>query len=851
MKVGVETVTWGIRLHPIEKILDLIAEAGYQGVEIAQRFDSIGVRDIDHLLNLLSRRNLRLTGLVGGTLAERIAFCRTACVDYLYVEPWELPKLNTAIEKGFRPALHPRIFSPVSRSEDIIRVLDQYPLLSVILDTAHTTIAGENPADLVEKLRDRIVAIHLKDWTPEFGRSSYRYARGFTELGTGSIDLTTVLAALRRIDYKGWVISEIDGPRRDPADSVTKCAQWLAQKNLIARANNTTACAAKSPGPVAPRLRNIDATREVLFHHRLMEALTDTPDGFYQSIALAFNDLIPAKLVRVWTYSPIQNYMALLAASPSDAAELSDEQQFSPSDLLTGIAMHRHSSVTWFDLDQEFPAASYGFPDLTYRFRALKQRLGIRHIFSLPVYNSGNQNYVRMLINVAPADGVAFPADDELFAAGTAITQAADIMLDQLCLAATTRVNLLAGPPRSLGQFVRALVRLVRGTIQCEGVSIFLADEGNERMLLVATTGFRWLVGEAEHFYRRNEGITGRVWARAEPYLTVNALTDPHRVRKSDEQVSRPNHFGVLLVPLVDATGTAIGVVRCRNKTSRENTIQRHMFSEDDAAVLDAICQAAVPHLQRFRSEEQRRKTVERLTHELSVPVVAIRGAAQRMLRTPAIETVFDENYPADVWSWSELMRALLVKSNIFRTGSGGIQLEIRRPVRLMADIVAPAVRQVEMYLRERAFSKDRISYGRFENVPPLWVDQTYFQQIIFNLLSNAIKYAYNDPEAFRVEINGDRAGGMFEIRVTDWGIGINPEYLDAVFQEGFRSPQAKKRDIRGDGLGLWIVRRLVAAHGGTVSVITSHLPTEISVMLPDFLAGKPPTKGPRRRLTK
>jgi signal transduction histidine kinase len=84
---------------------------------------------------------------------------------------------------------------------------------------------------------------------------------------------------------------------------------------------------------------------------------------------------------------------------------------------------------------------------------------------------------------------------------------------------------------------------------------------------------------------------------------------------------------------------------------------------------------------------------------------------------------------------------------------------------------------------------------------------------VITNLLSNAIKYGAGKPVEITVDVTGDRA----VLAVHDHGLGIPAEDQDRIFRRFERA--ASSRNYAGIGLGLWIVKQIVEALGGTVSV--------------------------------
>jgi signal transduction histidine kinase len=90
--------------------------------------------------------------------------------------------------------------------------------------------------------------------------------------------------------------------------------------------------------------------------------------------------------------------------------------------------------------------------------------------------------------------------------------------------------------------------------------------------------------------------------------------------------------------------------------------------------------------------------------------------------------------------------------------------------------------------------------------------DPERLAQVLTNLVSNGIKYS---PEGGEVRVTLSEAEGMASVQVVDSGIGLQPQELDEVFEPYARTAAARK--IRGLGLGLYICRAIIEAHGGTL----------------------------------
>ncbi|MCC5663994.1 PAS domain S-box protein [Nostoc sp. CHAB 5784] len=110
--------------------------------------------------------------------------------------------------------------------------------------------------------------------------------------------------------------------------------------------------------------------------------------------------------------------------------------------------------------------------------------------------------------------------------------------------------------------------------------------------------------------------------------------------------------------------------------------------------------------------------------------------------------------------------------------------------------------------------------------------DSGRLQQVIWNLLSNAIKFT---PQGGQVEISLQSVGSQAQLRVSDTGKGISPDFLPFVFDYFRQADGATTRKFGGLGLGLAIVRHIVELHGGTVKAesLGEEQGATFTVMLP------------------
>ena len=108
---------------------------------------------------------------------------------------------------------------------------------------------------------------------------------------------------------------------------------------------------------------------------------------------------------------------------------------------------------------------------------------------------------------------------------------------------------------------------------------------------------------------------------------------------------------------------------------------------------------------------DQLRKMLGRVVHELKMPLVAIRGACQHLERTKGLKQLLDYNYLGDIWSWSSLMGRLIDDLYMYPySADKELEIEVAR-IRMLADVIAPVVKQTSLLLRERGFEYGDIKY--------------------------------------------------------------------------------------------------------------------------------------------
>lgn len=216
-------------------------------------------------------------------------------------------------------------------------------------------------------------------------------------------------------------------------------------------------------------------------------------------------------------------------------------------------------------------------------------------------------------------------------------------------------------------------------------------------------------------------------------------------------------------------------------------------------------------HAQSEDTNRMKDEFLATLSHELRTPLNAILGWAN-LLRTNALDTDTQnqglETIERSARAQSQLINDLLDVSRIL---TGKMRMELR-PVEL-ADVVGNAVSTI---LPSAQAKQIHITTSIDRSTGLISGDLDRLGQIFWNLLTNAIKFT---PKDGQIEVLMERAASGVRVRISDSGQGISPEFLPFVFERFRQADASSTRSYGGLGIGLALVRHLMEAHGGSVSV--------------------------------
>ena len=208
--------------------------------------------------------------------------------------------------------------------------------------------------------------------------------------------------------------------------------------------------------------------------------------------------------------------------------------------------------------------------------------------------------------------------------------------------------------------------------------------------------------------------------------------------------------------------------------------------------------------------QEQQKLLIHLVSHDLRAPLAIVKGhvqVLQELLAGAGADGLIADSLKAADRGVDRMN--VMIQDLVDSARAEGRQLELQREAVDLCAYLPEFLHRVAT-----AMETSRVRTELSADLPPVSADYARLERIFTNLLSNALKYS--DPET-PVVVRARRAGDEVEVAVSDRGRGIALEDLPHLFERFYRARGARKAE--GLGLGLYITRLLVEAHGGRVWV--------------------------------
>jgi two-component system phosphate regulon sensor histidine kinase PhoR len=229
---------------------------------------------------------------------------------------------------------------------------------------------------------------------------------------------------------------------------------------------------------------------------------------------------------------------------------------------------------------------------------------------------------------------------------------------------------------------------------------------------------------------------------------------------------------------------------------------------------------------QKFLSEIQK-DFVNNFTHEFKTPLAVMKIATGVLLQDNIVQKPEKlKNYATIISNQTDHLQ--LQVERLLKSASGSNkEMILDKKTADLNQIIREAIDKVTPLSEDR---HARIDLNLEEEPLSIYIDPSHIELAVVNLLENALKYAA-DPH---VVVSSGKENGHYFISVKDNGVGIEKKYLGRIFQKFYRVPTGNVHDVKGFGLGLNYVKKIIDAHRGRITV--NSLPgigTEFRILLP------------------
>jgi signal transduction histidine kinase len=240
----------------------------------------------------------------------------------------------------------------------------------------------------------------------------------------------------------------------------------------------------------------------------------------------------------------------------------------------------------------------------------------------------------------------------------------------------------------------------------------------------------------------------------------------------------------------------------------------------------------------------QQMEFVAGVSHELRTPVAVIRSAGENLSQGVVGSADRVKQYGQMIEGESRRLGEMVERVLQYAGIESGLGFATRTPL-APADLIDAAVKS-EVTLAEAGLNVQREIAA---DLPAVMGDPAALRSVVQNLLANAVKYGGRDRwVGIRAEHVRERRRSQVRITVSDHGAGIPADELSHVFEPFYRGADALARQIHGNGLGLSLVQRIVAAHGGKVTVSTrAGAGSSFTISLPAADADRTPVASEAR----
>lgn len=411
------------------------------------------------------------------------------------------------------------------------------------------------------------------------------------------------------------------------------------------------------------------------------------------------------------------------------------------------------------------------------------------------------------------------------------------------------RENLKGQQFLKIRDFDKQFIEIIKKSTHAKECSIYrYSNTENEKLFLSATTSKKILykgniystdeiIQKLNYSILDEKSIIVRVFKEKQSKYLYNLHDEVH----IGDFIEMPEDIKVtfadesfFLIPIIkkDEEKTCLGVVVLIGKQKNEYSIST-AYWEQDKGLIEFI----VEMFTRISEADSERLTfLSQLRHELLSPITELVQENDYLFnkynirKEPFEKTVVLKQLQNNIDNCFFFQYIISDIEHIYSSSMKDIDYNIeiqQEPGKILQEVIS-------------LFRSSVPIITSISQMPPIYMDKYRIKQVFFNILKNAIRYSYQGQQIEiyykQIEENGFI---QHEIKFVNYGIGILEEDKDRIFDLYKRGKNVTEKRASGSGMGLYIVREIMKAHGGECIIRKLKDPTEISLIFPNKQTNK------------
>jgi signal transduction histidine kinase len=295
------------------------------------------------------------------------------------------------------------------------------------------------------------------------------------------------------------------------------------------------------------------------------------------------------------------------------------------------------------------------------------------------------------------------------------------------------------------------------------------------------------------------------------PIIMVTGLVDTKDLQTAFaagavDYITKPPNIGEMLARVCSA-------LEMKREMDRRKSVYVTNLEEKNRELELAFAELEEKNRELEAASLAKAQILSTATHELKTPLTSIVGYIDRiLLRRDKVGPLNEkqQHYLETVQKNAHRPKALVDDLlDVSRIEAGSLELTL-----LELDVRHEIIDAIQLMQNQIGEREINLVLNIPENLGRIKADRLRFCQVIINLISNACKYP---PVGATATIAAREADGLVQIDVSDTGIGISEEDQARLFSKFFRADNTSTREVSGTGLGLYITKHLIEAHGGDI----------------------------------